>query len=284
MYAELIIGMNMLFNLAVLSFAKKIGNVSVNRSRLFVASFVGAVPVTLFPTTLIAIVLSFFGMTIVAFGKAFMLWRKSATMVLIGAVFAGGLLTAFQYRIDTPNGNMIVLLYATIAYIALYMMKNNWLNVRTAHRVTELMASSTLTIWHSAIPITVFVDSGNSCTEPLSGSPVHFVTLAKLEPFMPEDIKEPLFSWDARSPSTLTDFPERYLKDIRLIRLLTVQGWSWAVGFKYDDWMVEGGGRLAGGYIVVTEGDRRYPEGAEAILHVSAMETINGERGTVHAT
>ena len=35
-----------------------------------------------------------------AFGKAFDPWKKSATMVLIGAVFAGGLLTAFQYRIQ----------------------------------------------------------------------------------------------------------------------------------------------------------------------------------------
>ena len=37
------------------------------------------------------------------------------------------------------------------------------------------------------------------------------------------------------------------------------------------------------GYIVVTKNDRRYPDGAGAILHVSAMESLNGERGTVHA-
>ena len=117
MYGEFIIGMNMVFNFAVLSFAKKIGHVQTSRGRLFLASFIGAVPVTIFPSSLIAVILSFFGMTIAAFGKAFMLWRKSATMVLIGAVFAGGLLTAFQYRIDTPSGNLTVLVYAVIAYI-----------------------------------------------------------------------------------------------------------------------------------------------------------------------
>ena len=283
MYAELIIGLNMLFNFAVLSFANKVGNIQAGRGRLVFASFIGAVPVTLFPQALTAVILSFLGMTITAFGKAFILWRKSATMVLIGAAFAGGLLTAFQYRIDTPIGNLSVLMYAIIAYLALYVMKNKWLDVRTVRQVTDLMASSTLTIWEAEIPLTVFVDSGNSCTEPLSGAPVQFVSLTKLESFIPEDLKEPLHAWNPKGPSTLTSFPEKYLKDIRLVRLLTVQGWSWAVGFKYDTWLIEGGGLLEKGYIVVTKADRRYPEGAEAILHVSAMEMINGGRGTVHA-
>ena len=275
MYGEFIIGLNMVFNFAVLSFAKKIGHVQTSRGRLLLASFIGAVPVTLFPSSLIAVILSFFGMTIMAFGKAFILWRKSATMVLIGAVFAGGLLTAFQYRITTPSGNITILIYACIAYITLYAMRKKWLDVRTARHVAALIAPSSLTIWDAEISITVFVDSGNSCTEPLSGAPVHFVSLQKLEPFIPDELKEPLFSWDPNGPSTLTDFPEMYVKDIRLVRLLTVQGRSWAVGFKYDNWLIEGGKRLEQGYIVVTKEDRRYPEGADAILHVSAMESIN---------
>lgn len=283
MYAELVIGLNMLFNFAILSFAKKIGNVQTGRGRLIFASFIGAIPVTLFPFSLTVVVLSFLGMTIVAFGKVFMVWRKSAVMVLIGAVFAGGLLTAFQYRVDTFSGNLAALIYAVIAYIALFLLRKKWLDVRTTQHVTELIAPSTLSIWGAEIPITVFVDSGNSCTEPLSDAPVHFIALAKLEPFIPDELKAQLFSWDPVGPSTLTDFPEAYAKDIRLIRLLTVQGRSWAIGFKYDTWVIEGGKALERGYFVVTKEDRRYPEGAEAILHVSAMETINGERGTVHA-
>ena len=50
-------------------------------------------------------------MTVCAFGKAFEPWKKSAAMVLIGAVFAGGMLTAFQYRIHTPNGRISMFLY-----------------------------------------------------------------------------------------------------------------------------------------------------------------------------
>ena len=119
MYGEFIVGLNMLFNYAILSFARKVGNVEVGRGRLVLASFTGALPVTLFPTSVIAVLISFFGMTACAFGKAFEPWKKSMVMVLIGAVFAGGLLTAFQSRIDTPDGNVSILMYAVIAYVSL---------------------------------------------------------------------------------------------------------------------------------------------------------------------
>ena len=106
MYGELIVGVNMLFNYAILSFANKVGNVQAARGRLLFASFAGALPVAIFPSSISAVIFSFFGMTVCAFGKAFELWKKSATMVLIGAVFAGGLLTAFQYRIHTSSCNV----------------------------------------------------------------------------------------------------------------------------------------------------------------------------------
>lgn len=283
MYGELIIGINMLFNYVILSFANKVVNVKSTYRRLLLAAFIGAVPVTFFPTSTIAVILAFLGMTIIAFGKVFDLWKNSAVMVLIGAVIAGGLLTAFQYRIDIPNSNVSILIYAALAYIALYLMKKKWLDVRTAQRVTELTAESTLRIWDANVEITIFVDSGNSCTEPLSGAPVHFVSFRVLENFIPSDLKEALMQWDPLGPVSLSDFPEAYLTDIRLVKLLTVQGHSWAIGIKYDKWIIEGGSELERGYIVLTKDDRRYPANAGAILHVSAMETIIEERGTVHA-
>ena len=100
MYGELIVGVNMLFNYAILSFANKVGNVQAARGRLLFASFAGALPVVIFPSSASVVVFSFICMTVCAFGKAFEPWKKSAAMVLIGAVFAGGLLTAFQYRIQ----------------------------------------------------------------------------------------------------------------------------------------------------------------------------------------
>ena len=45
MYGEVIVGVNMLFNYAILSFANKVGNVHAARGRLLLASFAGALPV-----------------------------------------------------------------------------------------------------------------------------------------------------------------------------------------------------------------------------------------------
>lgn len=278
MYGELIIGVNMLFNYAILSFANKVGNVQAARGRLLFASFVGALPVTIFPSSAIAVVLSFIGMTLCAFGKAFEPWKKSATMVLIGAVFAGGLLTAFHFRIQTISSSLNVLSYAVVAYVALYFMNKKWLDVRTARHVSELKSSSVLHAWGKDIPIVVFVDSGNSCIEPLSGAAVHFVALKAVEKDIPKDLKESLLVWDG-TPS-LAEFPDCYQKSLRLIRLMTIQGRSWAVGLKFERWTIGTGNSLQPGYIVLTKNDRRYPDGAEAILHVSAMESLKG--GTVH--
>ena len=82
MYGEIIVGVNMLFNYAILSFANKVGNVHAARGRLLFASLTGALPVVLFPSSIIAVILSFLGMTLYAFGKTFEPWKKSASMVL----------------------------------------------------------------------------------------------------------------------------------------------------------------------------------------------------------
>ena len=283
MYGELIVGVNMLFNYAILSFANKVGDIYTARGRLIVAAFAGALPVTFFPSSILAVIFSFLGMTFCAFGKTFEPWKKSASMVLVGAVFAGGLLTAFHFRLTSFNTAVNVLTYAVIAYVGLYFLKKKWLDVRTARHVSALRSSSVLHLWETDIPIEVFVDSGNSCTEPLSGLPVHFVSLKAVESFMPEELKKPLFEWDPTGSPSLSEFPEKYQKSIRLIRLMTIQGQSWAIGFKYERWVVGDENGLQPGYVVLTKKDRRYPDGAEAILHVSAMESLNVERGTVHA-
>lgn len=283
MYGEVIVGVNMLFNYAILSFANKVGHVGSKRGRLLLASFVGAVPVTLLPSSSIVVIATFFGMTVCAFGRAFEPWKKSAAMVFIGALFAGGMLTALQYRLHGFTGWMTVLTYAVIAYASLYLMRKKWLDVRTARHVSELSATSTLQIWGTTIQMDVFIDTGNGCTEPLSGAPVHFVSLRAVEGILPEDLKESLLLWDPTGSPNLSGFPTHYQKDMRLVRLQTVQGQSWAIGFKFEQWSIDGRSTLQPGYIVLTKSDRRYPDGAGAILHVSAMETLNTERGTVHA-
>ncbi|CAM3086435.1 sigma-E processing peptidase SpoIIGA [Filibacter tadaridae] len=282
MYGELIVGVNMLFNYAILSFANKVGNVQATRKRLLLASFAGAVPVTLLPSSIFVIVISFVIMTGIAFGSSFEPWKKSASTVLIGAVFAGGLLTVFQYRTSLSTTPLTVITYAVVAYVSLYFMKKKWSDVRTTRQVASLKSTSVLRIWGHDIPVKVFVDPGNSCTEPLSGAPVHFVSFHTVEKAIPENLKTPLLEWDTHGSPELSGFPDVYHKDMRLVRLLTVQGQSWAIGFKFEQWTIQEERRLEPGYIVFTKKDRRYPDGVGAILHITAMESLIEEGGTVH--
>ena len=165
--------------------------------------------------------------------------RSQLSMVLVGALFAGGMLTAFQYRIHTFNGWITVLTYAIIAYASLYYMRKKWLDVRIARHVSELSATSNLQIWGATIQMDVFVDTGNGCTEPLSGAPVHFVSLKAVEEFIPQGFKRTTYCHGIRSSSpTLSHFPAIYQKDMRLVRLQTVQGQSWAIGFKFEQWSI----------------------------------------------
>ena len=77
--------------------------------------------------------------------------------------------------------------------------------------------------------------------------PVHFVSLKAVEAYIPEDLKNPLSNWNPNGSPSLTEFPETYQKSIRLIRLMTVQGQSWAIGFKFERWVVGDGNTLATG-------------------------------------
>ncbi|MBD7983450.1 sigma-E processing peptidase SpoIIGA [Sporosarcina sp. Sa2YVA2] len=280
MYGEFIIGINMVFNFAVLTFANQMGKAQANWKRLTSASFVGALPVTFVPDSLLILILSFICMVICAFGISFKSWSGPSVLVLVASLFAGGVLTVFTERLLFSNALYTVFVCAILAYIALYILKIKWLDVRVAKHLSSYTTDSTLSIWNSHIDVTVFIDTGNHCTEPLSGEPVHFISLRFIQQIIPDELLNPLKSWNPRGMPQLSLFPQKYQKNIRLIRLQTIQGISWAVGFKYDKWMIGEGSELPSGYIVLTKDDNRYPEGAGAILHVSALESITSERGT----
>lgn len=281
MYGELIIGLNMVFNFTVLSFANKMQDANIKLTRLCLASFIGAIPVVFFSMSIWTMVLTFTGMTLIAYGKNFTNWRKSAAMALLGALFAGGLLTALQSQLHTTSYR-IIFFYSLIAYTALIFIKTKWLDVRTAKSLSSLKSNSTLSIFGATIPVKVFVDSGNSCTEPLSGNPVHFVSFGAVETLIPIELKQFLLAWDPKDHPSMIHFPSEYKKELRLVKLMTVQGASWAIGLKYKKWHIEGGEELTPGYIVLTKNDQRYPEDAQAILHVSAMQNLLQEGGKEH--
>ncbi|WOV86188.1 sigma-E processing peptidase SpoIIGA [Sporosarcina oncorhynchi] len=280
MYGELIIGINMVFNFAVLLFANRMGKAQATWTRLALAAFIGALPVTFFPDSLIALIAAFACMILYAFGFSFKNWGGASILVLIGSLFAGGILTVLTERLLFSNTIYTVLVCALLAYITLYLLKVKWLDVRVARHLSSYNMDSQLSIWNKQVDITVFVDTGNQCSEPLSSDPVHFVSLQSIRNIVPDELLSPLESWDPKGMPKIASFPQRYQKGIRLIRLQTIQGISWAAGFKYEKWLIGEGSELPSGYIVLTKEDNRYPEGAGAILHVSALESITNERGT----
>lgn len=286
MYGEVMIGINMVFNYTVLSFANATGNTKISRKRLALAAFAGAIPAVAFPGSIIASFSAFAIMTGCAFGFSARLWKSSVGLVLIGAFLAGGLLSALPFSQWGQDFQYRLIIYVALAYCCLQIVKVKWLDVRKISRFSEFACSSHLHLFGSSIPLHVFIDTGNSCTEPLSNDAVHFVALRALKPIIPDEFLESLQQIGNSQGviPDITQFPEQYRKDLRLIRIQTVEGANWAVGIRFDDWELEGNRLLEKGYIVLTADDARYPHNASAILHVSALETREEERGMLHAT
>lgn len=279
MYGELMIGINMLFNYAILSFTNKVGNHQTSRRRLWSASFIGAFFITLFPYSMLAIIVTFLGMTYIAFGQTLSSWKSSVLAVLIAAFFAGGLLTLVYANVPTMQNNNLLLIAIGLTYLSLYIVKIKWLDTRKNTSLIRYTLDSVVQLWGQSIPLKVFIDTGNHCIEPISGAPVHFIGYQEVKEQLPADFADALEKWKPDNSPDLSGFPSVYQKDLRLIRLQTVQGASWTVGIKFKSWLVDEQ-PLPSGYIVLTKEQRQYPQGASAILQVSAMEVMKEERRT----
>lgn len=284
MYGEVMIGINTVFNYVILQFAHQVGGLAHTQKRLWLAAFVGALPVVVFQHTMISLLVALFAMLLTAFGGDKRYWQRGFVLVLIGALFAGGVLTAIQLKLQTTTALLPFALFALLAYVTLSLFRKKWIDVRTVHQVAPLLTQSTLSIWGKELSLSVFIDSGNSCVEPISGAPVHFISYSKIAPILPQNLMDPLRRWEHSASPTFEHFPSIYQKDMRLIRVTTVQEQTWAIGFKYERWTLQNGQQLPKGYLVITANDRHYPEDAAAILHVSAMDYITEERGQVYAT
>lgn len=284
MYGEVMIGVNMIFNYIILRFAHQVGGLAHSKKRLLFAAFIGAIPVVFFPHSIISTVIALIVMLLTAFGWNGRYWRKVFFLVLIGALFTGGVLTAIQLKFQTSTALLPLAMFAVIAYFSLSFFRKKWIDVRITHQTAPLFSQSILQIWGKEIALLVYIDSGNGCVEPISGAPVHFISYRSVVPILPEELNNALQSWNPSISPTFEQFPSSAQKNMRLIRITTVQGHSWAIGFKYDKWTLQNGQQLPPGYVVITKNDRRYPESAAAILHVSAMDCITEERSHAYAT
>lgn len=219
-------------------------------------------------------------MTAIAYGWRFSVWKKAAVFVWIGALFAGGFLSVIQPYMNRLQSSTTLAILMLLAFIALYALRAKWMSGKSSIQLARYTDHSMLYMWGAAIPLQVFVDTGNSCSEPLSGKPVHFVSFEKVKSAIPSELQQALLKWNPNESLSTASFPTQFQKDLRLIQLQTVQGVSWAVGMQYEQWIIGEHERLPQGFFVLIKDARQFPTGAGAILHESALEFISIERGS----
>ena len=137
----------------------------------------------------------------------------------------------------------------------------------------QFVYKTTLKIFDETIPLSAFVDTGNQCIEPLSSKPVHFVSYTAIRPNMPASLKKALAEWQEADPYNVSMFSPDHQRLIRFIHVNTVQQQSVVLGFRFDEWHIEGESSQVktNEYIVFTKKAKNFPHSTAAILHFSAL-------------
>ncbi|MET3576904.1 sigma-E processing peptidase SpoIIGA [Bhargavaea ullalensis] len=278
MYGEVAIAVNSAFNYVLLSFAGKVSRRPCRRTRIFFASLAGSVPVVLFGAHPVIVAAAFAVMAVSAFGANRNALWKGAGATIVAALFAGGLLTLFSPGSLGMRGTAAVMLSCVTAVAGLGLLERRWRGAEEDSSSASFKAETLLHVFGEKIKLTAFADTGNGCTEPLSGRPVHFISYRAVRAHLPEEVRDAL---ERLRPGEVPDiglFPAHLRNRLRPVRVTTVGGSEWAVGFKIGKWEYAEGGREIDGYFVLTAGNAEYPLGADAILHRSSVQTEK-ERG-----
>lgn len=270
MYAEVMIVTNTFFNYTVLAFANKIGWIENEKKYLFLSALTAGVITVVFSHSLSTIFLSFFVMITIAFWKKRSQIVKAIILTLLASVFAGGLLTAIAPLYNNSSNWFMIINFALIATGGLYFLAKHVLHLNIAHVERELLYPSEVTLFGVSKELTLFIDSGNVCTEPLSNAPVHFVAAEMLKEILPQALFTAISNWEFDGRTGLDNIPKEYASKLRLIPIATIHKHkTWVVGIKYDQWLVDSQ-TLPKGYIVMTKAKEKFPHEADGILHSSS--------------
>ena len=270
MYAEVMIATNTFFNYTMLEFANRIGWIENKRRYLFLASLVAGILTVTFSNYFITVFLSFFLMIGIAFWHKRTQIIKAISLTLLASLFAGGLLTAISSFYRNSSYLFMLINFALIVTGGLYLLTKHLLNINIAQTERGLLYSSSVTLFGKAKELTLFIDSGNVCKEPLSNDPVHFVAAEVLQEILPESLFRAISKWEFDRKVGLDNLPKEFTTKLRLIPIATIQQEkTWVIGIKYENWKVDGQD-LPKGYIVMTKLRDKFPHGVEGILHSSA--------------
>ncbi len=255
MTGEWLLLLNTLYNGFLLNFASQMTQVPLPIWRKWlVAFFSSCIGLLLFPSW-IAPIVSF----------ALLLWafptnkRRQIVWLFVGSIGMGGLLTALQaYASERAGMHMIWLLLGVLIMMLLLRL----------YRLRWQWAQST---WNIACEIKIgqqvyslkgFIDTGNTCVEPLSAMPVHFVAYPAVEPYLPASLKKAI--QECRSDDSY------YFREIVLS---TVHGEEVVQALQVQELKVDQQ-IFKGHYIVFMENRPKMGEMTDVILHVSMLPTI----------
>lgn len=270
MYAEVMIATNTFFNYTVLAFANKVGWIENQKRYLFLSALTAGVITVVFSHHLGTLFLSFFIMITIAFWKKRSQIVKAIILTLLASVFAGGLLTAIAPMYNSSNNLFMIINFALIATGGLYFLTKHILHLNISNTERQLLYSSSVTLFGISKNLTLFIDSGNVCKEPLSNDPVHFVAADMLKDILPEMLFQTISDWEFDRSTGIDKLPKEYASKLRLIPIATIQKHkTWVVGIKYDQWII-GDQTLPKGYIVMTKAKEKFPHEADGILHSSS--------------
>lgn len=270
MYAEVMIATNTFFNYTVLAFANKIGWIENQKRYLFLSAFTAGVITVIFSHHVSTVILSFFVMIGIAFWKKRTQIVKAITLTLLASIFAGGLLTAIAPMYSNSSNIFMIVNFALIAIGGLYFLTKHVLHLNISSAERELLYASHITLFGETKELTLFIDSGNVCKEPLSNDPVHFVAAEVLQDVLPTELFETISKWEFEKDKGLDKLSKEYATKLRLIPISTIQKEkTWVIGIKYEEWIVNDL-PLPKGYIVMTRVKDKFPHGADGILHSSS--------------
>lgn len=271
MVGELLVLFNTLMNVLLLKFTGAVTGVQVKWHKLWLAAFCSALVAVIVQLPLLALLLSFICLVGIAFS-----WRPVTFVVqggwlLIGTLIVGGFLTMLQPFV--MRGSSTLVLFFLLASGVVVVVSKGWQRKLLSAIQQDYVVPCELVLGEVQLVVRAYIDTGNECTEPLSGQPVHFIDFYKVKTDLPATFCEGLLAWRLEEPTNLTMFPKNLLSRIRFVRVATVHNQSQLVlAFRVDYLRVDKQ-CYTEHYVVFTQNEVSFPQQAEIILHVCILLT-----------
>lgn len=274
MIGELLVLYNTLFNYFLLKFTQEVTGLYVKRQRLLLSAFCSGLIASIFYHTLVGALLSFITLIGLAFSFKLQSLVKQGTVLLLATFFLGGVLTSLLPFLLNHSNVTFFLLCTAIAFLSLTAIHAKWKNMMQSKIQHSFVVDCDLLLFNQAYRLKGFIDTGNECTEPMSGKPVHFLSYPAVAKELPEDFHEALLGWDEKNPYQLKMFPAYVYPKVRILTLSTVQQErSTVLAFRFEQLKISGSTtkEICEQYVVFTKQDAKYPQDAQMILHVLAL-------------